>query len=142
MCPAPAERRFPADAGRVGESVRFVADLAAAAGLETERIGRLELAVEEAVVNVCHYAYPSGGGEVVVRVTEEPGRLTVEVEDSGAAFDPLSVPAPDVAAPVDERRIGGLGILLIQRLMDEVRYRREGGRNVLTMVVRPVAGDR
>jgi len=121
MEPDRAVRSFPADTGRIPEVVRFVADRAAVAGLDPEGVKRLELAVEEAVVNVCHYAYPGEGGVVVVRVAGEPSRLTVEVEDAGRPFDPLSAPAPDLAAPIDERRVGGLGIVLIRRLMDEVR---------------------
>ena len=136
MEPDRAVRSFPADTGRIPEVVRFVADRAAVAGLDPEGVKRLELAVEEAVVNVCHYAYPGEGGVVVVRVAGEPSRLTVEVEDAGRPFDPLSAPAPDLAAPIDERRVGGLGIVLIRRLMDEVRYRRDGDRNLLTMVVK------
>ncbi len=116
--------------------VQVVAEAAQAAGLPPERVRQLELAVEEAVVNVCRYAYGGGGGNLVVRVTHAGGALAVEVEDRGAAFDPLAQPLPDTAVPIERRPIGGLGILLIQRMVDEVRYRRAGDRNVLTLVVR------
>jgi anti-sigma regulatory factor (Ser/Thr protein kinase) len=95
------------------------------------------VAVEEAVTNVCRHAYREASGEVRLRLRRSAGALVVEVEDDGPSFDPLSHPEPDVNAPLAERSIGGLGILMIRKLVDEVSWRREDGRNVLTMTVRP-----
>ena len=129
-------RSFPARDEHVGEVLAFVAAEAELAGLPADKATHLELAVEEAVVNVCHYAFPAGDGELVVSVTGDGGAVTVELQDAGVAFDPLALDAPDTTLPIEQRQIGGLGVHLIRKLMDEVSYRREGGRNVLKMVIR------
>jgi len=115
--------------------VAFVAGLAGGAGAGSRIGGRLELAVEEWLVNLCRHAYdrPEGTVEVVVRRAND--RLVVEIADKGAPFDPTAAPEPDVAAPLEERAPGGLGLLLIRRMTDEFRYRREEDRNVVTLAV-------
>ena len=131
-----AERTFPAERDRIRDVVAFVCDSSGRAGLAPQRLKHLELAVEEAVVNVCNYAYGEGGGAVTVRVATDASRVTVEIEDAGAPFDPTAMPEPDLTGDVDERPIGGLGVHLVHTLMDEVAYRREDGRNVFTMVLK------
>ena len=101
---------------------------------------QIAVAVEEVFVNIAHYAYnPEVGGAIIrVAVGDE---ITIEFEDSGAAYDPLSAPAPDLAPPAEEREIGGLGIFMAKNLVDSMEYRREGGRNILTIrknIARPV----
>jgi len=128
------ERRFLADVPVVGEAVAWARAEADAAGLPDARGLDLELAVEEALMNVCTHAYGGRGGEMTVRAGRTDEGFVVEIADSGPAFDPLSLPSPDTAAPLDERRIGGLGVLLVRRVTDGVRWRREAERNVLTLV--------
>ena len=65
---------------------------------------------------------------------EEGKRLMIQIMDWGIAFDPLSLPEPDIEAPIEERKIGGLGIYMMRNIMDEVLYKREGDRNILTLV--------
>ncbi|MDR1980714.1 MAG: SpoIIE family protein phosphatase [Tannerellaceae bacterium] len=92
----------------------------------------LQLAVEEAVVNVISYAYPeneTGAIDIALEMTD--GALIVEITDSGIAFDPTGVPQADVTLPVDERPIGGLGLFLISHVVDSVTYRRQEGKNIL-----------
>ena len=97
---------------------------------------KLRLAAEEILVNVISYAYPGGEGELTITLDETPGRpgLRVEVSDSGIPFDPLAKPDPDVNAPIKDRQIGGLGIYLLKQLMDEVAYRHENDKNILTFI--------
>ncbi|HUK13647.1 MAG TPA: ATP-binding protein [Thermoanaerobaculaceae bacterium] len=134
-----ARRRFRAPAEGVAEILQFVLPLAEAAGIEATRLGHLELAVEEWVVNVGKHAYRERPGAVEVAVRRDASAFVVELEDEGPPFDPTAAPAPDVGAPLEARRPGGLGILLIRRLLDGVGYERRGRRNVLTLVVnRPV----
>ncbi len=104
-------------------------------GVSQENAARLELAVEEWVVNVCRHAYSEAGGTVAVTVREERERVLVEISDLGRAFDPTSFEEPDVTAPLAERAPGGLGVLLIRRMLEDVRYRRDGDRNVVTLAV-------
>jgi len=100
-----------------------------------EKAARLELAVEEWAANVCRHAYPEGGGALEVSVRAEPGRVVVEIADDGCPFDPIAMRAPDVSLPLAERQLGGLGVLLIKRMLEDVRYRREGDHNIVTFTV-------
>ncbi len=113
----------------------FVADLAGTNGVGPEKGSRLELAVEEWVVNLCRHAYGPQGGTVEVVVRADPAHFQVEIADDGPEFDLTARPDPDTSAPLEERTPGGLGLLLIRRMTDEVVYRREGDRNVVTLKV-------
>ena len=94
----------------------------------------LNLALEEAVTNSMLYAYPQGTtGLVDIEGGNQGSTLTFIVSDSGVAFDPTQQAEADVTLGVEERPIGGLGIFLVREIMDEVRYERQGERNVLTL---------
>lgn len=94
---------------------------------------RFNLALDEVLTNVIGYAFSDGRQhEIEVRVDFRRGVLTATVSDDGAPFDPLSQPAPDIHAALEDRKIGGLGIHLLRSLTDAVAYRRDGGRNHLT----------
>ena len=100
------------------------------------------LAIEELVTNTIGYGYDDGGEhsiDVVLRI--EGDTLTVEIADDGRAFDPLQAPEPDLGAPLEERALGGLGIYLVRKTMDGVAYRRQDGRNVVTLTKRTARGD-
>ena len=113
----------------------FVEAFGAAEGLGPEAVYSLNLALDEVVTNVIRYAHDDDGREhpIVVRLALERGVLTAQVEDDGHAFNPLEAPPPDLDVSLDERPIGGLGIFLVRSVMNSVEYRREDGRNVLTM---------
>jgi len=91
----------------------------------------VKLALDEIVTNVICYAEASQA--IVVRLTRAEAELVIEVEDDGRPFDPIRVAAPDVGAPLDERRVGGLGLHFVRTVIDELAYRRCGNKNVLTM---------
>ena len=129
-------RTVPADLDRTGDVTRMVREAAAAAGIAAERARRLELAVEEAFVNICHHAFPDGGGEVVVSLEAAGGGLTVELEDGGPAFDPLVVRG-EPGDELESRDLGGVGLPMIRQLADSVRYRRDGDRNRLSLSLEP-----
>jgi serine/threonine-protein kinase RsbW len=116
--------------------VSFVTDLAAEAGVPAEKVSRLDLAIEEWATNVCRYAYRGGDGSVWVAVGRDGPTLVVELTDEGSPFDPTAAAEPDVSLPLSERSPGGLGLLLIRRMVDELSYRRDGHRNVVTLAVR------
>ena len=128
------ERSFPAVVPAVAEAVGWVRARADEEQVPSERSLDVELAVEEALMNVCLHAYGGGGGELSVRAGRTGEGFVVEVEDAGPPFDPTSAPMPDTSAPLEERPVGGLGVLLVRRVTDLVRWRREDGRNVLTLV--------
>lgn len=125
---------------RVEELRRVQAALeqfAAAERLPLSLLGSLSLVIEEVVCNIVFHGYEDDAEhEIELRLAVEGDDLVLEVEDDGRAFDPLSVPAPDLGAPLPGRPVGGLGIPLIRRLMDEMRHERRCGRNRLTLTKR------
>lgn len=96
------------------------------------------LALDELVANVAAHAYPADAADPFLRldVSVEDGAVDLTVADGGLAFDPLNAAAPDVTLPVEERPIGGLGIFLVQKLMDSVAYDRVEGQNRVRIVKR------
>jgi anti-sigma regulatory factor (Ser/Thr protein kinase) len=116
----------------------FVREGARAAALNDEKLWRLDLVLEEALVNVFRYAYPTDRpGEVRVGWRSgENGGLTVVICDSGREFDPLSKAPPDLTADLEDRPIGGLGIHLIRQIAASVQYQRIGDMNQLTFEIR------
>ena len=103
-------------------------------GLKGEGLFAVELATEEAVVNVFKYAYPHGEGKIRLRCMEDGDRFVIEVTDWGVPFDATVLPDPDLT--LEERPVGGLGIYLIKKMTDEMRYTREDGRNILRLFIR------
>jgi serine/threonine-protein kinase RsbW len=130
------ERVFLANTDTIPDVIGFIAGEAEKWGLHPQRLMQLELAVEEAVVNICLYAYEVPPGELLVHVDSGAAQFVVELIDEGVPFDPLGVEEPDLRAPADERQVGGLGIFLVRRVMDEVSYRRDGASNILRLVIR------
>jgi anti-sigma regulatory factor (Ser/Thr protein kinase) len=96
---------------------------------------QVNLVLEEVAINVIYYGHDGGLHEIEIALTSELDALTIEVIDDGRAFDPTKdATVPDVTLPMEERSVGGLGVYLVRTMMDEMRYRREGGRNHLTLV--------
>jgi anti-sigma regulatory factor (Ser/Thr protein kinase) len=96
-------------------------------------LNAVNVALEEIVTNVISYAYDGGDHAIGVEFWLDDGSVHAVVTDDGRAYDPLQRPDPDVHAPLEERPIGGLGVMLVRRLMDEATYERRGGTNVLTV---------
>lgn len=98
----------------------------------------LNIAIEEIASNAIRHGSqpldPTGEDPILIRVTVGPDDIRIEIEDAGVAFNPLAHPLPDPATPLDERRAGGLGILMVVQMMDQVSYVRSDGRNCLTLV--------
>ena len=117
--------------------IAAVEDMAERENWPPELVFRVQLAIEEVVLNVMDYGYDDGIHEFEVIITSEADFLTIEVVDGGRPFDPLhDATIPDLEASVEERKVGGLGIHLVRTMMDQVNYRREQGRNHLTLVAR------
>ena len=96
---------------------------------------QIALAVEEIFVNIANYAYAPEKGKAAVRVevSEEPVTVTITFVDHGVPYDPLAKEDPDTGLPADEREIGGLGIFLTKKIMDDVTYTYKDGQNILTL---------
>ena len=93
------------------------------------------VAIEEVFVNVAHYAYGEGEGDMTLSIAFNPEsrEVTFRMADKGIPFDPLKKPDPDITLSAEEREIGGLGIFITKKTMDTVSYAYENGENVLTM---------
>jgi anti-sigma regulatory factor (Ser/Thr protein kinase) len=130
------ERTFVANLETIPAMMEFVAETAAAFGVHRKRIMHLELAVEEAAANICSYAYEIPPGEVTVKISRDLELVRIELVDAGVPFDPMAMEAPDIQSELEQRQVGGLGIFLIRRMLDEVRYSRSGELNILSLAVR------
>lgn len=112
----------------------YVEAIAIEKNFEEDLKAEIQLALEEAVVNVMSYAYPEGTvGIVNINGTIDNEWATFVVTDSGIPFDPLTKEEPDITLPAEDRPIGGLGIFMVRHIMDEVIYKRQDGKNMLTL---------
>jgi sigma-B regulation protein RsbU (phosphoserine phosphatase) len=101
-------------------------------GFNKDVQGKIEIAVEEVFVNIANYAYSPGVGNAVVYISVTD-KTVIRFEDTGMPYNPLERPAPDLDKPLMERDIGGLGVFLVKKMMDNVEYTRVGNKNVLVM---------
>ena len=103
----------------------------------TDLLFRINLVIEELVLNIIDYGYDDNDHEIELNFKSDTNSVTVDITDEGRAFDPLNdAPEPDVNSPLEERHVGGLGVYLARTMMDELTYRRENSRNHLTLVKR------
>ena len=131
-------------AAKVGNLIvanNFVEDCADRFAVTAKMKFRLELALEEAFINICSHAYPDGEGDVEICFTGDSDTFVLEIADSGKPFDVLSLPDPDITLDIMDRQIGGLGIHFIRTMSDSVSYRRENNRNILRMVFEKESGN-
>jgi serine/threonine-protein kinase RsbW len=126
--------KLPANIGSLRELRDFIRHGAQAAALPEAQLDRLDLVMEEIVMNVINYAYPGGerGTVEVGYAVESQGKLLVQVSDTGRAFDPLAKNPPDLRLGLADRPIGGLGIFLVKQITRSINYSRVGNRNILT----------
>lgn len=102
--------------------------------LPSRSVVRLHVAIEEHLTNVILHGYqPGQAGIIAVRFAFEPGVFRILIEDDAAPFNPLEAPGVDTSLPVEDKPLGGLGIHMIRRSVDELEYRRANGRNILVM---------
>ena len=122
------------DIAEIPQLSAFIDTFAEEAGIDFSLVMSLQLALEEAVVNVMEYAYPKGTvGKVLVTASAEGDDLEFVISDSGKAFDPTAKAEVNVDLGVEDRPIGGLGIHLVRNIMDSVAYERKDGKNILTL---------
>ncbi|MCF0137148.1 MAG: SpoIIE family protein phosphatase, partial [Oscillospiraceae bacterium] len=105
-------------------------------GCSMKTVFQINVAVDEICSNIIHYAYPEGGGLLTVKIFEKPNprRVFIRFEDEGIPYNPLVKEAPDVTLSAEERDIGGLGIYIVKKTMDDVRYKYENEKNILTII--------
>ena len=112
----------------------FIEDIGEEFSLTPDVVFNLNLVLEEAVVNIINYAYPKEENQsIYLSARLHEGSIVLILTDTGKEFDPTMAPEADVTLSADEREIGGLGIFLIRQIMNEVRYERIDGKNILTL---------
>jgi len=129
--------RFPASFEYLDEVRTRVAETARTAGMDDNAVYAAQLAADEAASNIIEHGYAGKTGASFELTCEfKRDRLVITFYDQGITFDVSKAAKPDVKADLSERKIGGLGIYLMHKLMDEVHYRSTGSENILTLVKR------
>ena len=131
------ELRLKAKSEELDTLLALIDEEVEAAGCPMKYQMKLDLAVEEIFVNIAHYAYEKeGAGDADISVETDPDgqKVTITFKDSGIPYNPLEHEDPDVTKPAEDRRIGGLGIYLVKKTMDDVKYEYLDGKNVLTIL--------
>ena len=119
--------------GQAREILKAILESPEVSSCNLKEILALRLACEEIVMNVTSYAYPEGAEGFLDVDIQKTDRITIRFEDGGVPFNPLEQKNPDTGLSWKKRHIGGLGIVLLRRKMDNVRYAYEDNKNVLTI---------
>ena len=123
------------DLKRVPRLNTFIDEVCEANGFDMSATMQINLAIEEAVVNVMNYAYPAGTvGNITIEVKSNGSEVSFIINDTGTPFDPTAKPEVDITLSAEDRSIGGLGIHLIRQIMDHINYERVNGHNILTLI--------
>jgi len=130
-----AELSVEARESKLAEVRDFVGRICRYAGFDGADIANFKLAVDEACTNIIQHSLQNQGGQIDIVVRYRPGFVEIDLEDQGQAFDVAAVQSPDLDHYVSIGKRGGLGIYLIQRIMDEVEFDRRGDTNHLRMVM-------
>ena len=131
--------QFSAKFEFLDEIREFVGEIARAGGFGDKDVYNIQLASDEAASNIIEHAYEGvSDGLLEISCGMRGDAITIILVDHGESFDPSEIPLPDLKADLSDRKIGGLGIFLMRKLMDEVHYDSQPGRNsnTLTMIKR------
>ena len=122
------------EVSEISRLATFVEEIGEEFELELKLVMNLNLILEEAVSNIIFYAYPREKSEkIIIDVVKNGGNLVFTITDNGVEFDPTKTTEADITLPAGERPIGGLGIFLIKKIMNEVTYQRIDGANIFTL---------
>ena len=129
-------KTFPAKVEALSDVLGFVDQTLEGYGCPMKIQTAVCVAIEEVFVNVAHYAYGDGEGDMTLGIgfDADSREITFRMTDKGTPFNPLEKPDPDITLSAEEREIGGLGIFITKKTMDTVGYAYENGENILTMI--------
>ena len=126
--------KVKADTAELDNVLSFADAILEELGCSVKAQMQIDIAIEEIFVNIAHYAYPEAEGEAVISVDSGEGpSVTITFEDEGIPYDPLKNEDPDITLSAEDRPIGGLGIFMVKKSMDEVSYEYKDGKNRLTI---------
>ncbi len=126
---------FPANLSSLDEIMEYLRSTFTGVSLSEKEKKKFELAIEEAVVNIIHYAYQTPDGKIEVSCKYDPATLTLvaKLKDSGRAFNPLDIDKIQTPKSLEIQPIGGLGIHFMKELVDNIEYSYIEGENILTL---------
>jgi len=129
------ELTIAATVENIGTVTAFVDEQLEALDCPMKAQMQIDIAIDELFGNIAHYAYTPEVGNATVRVEveEEPMAVVITFLDQGVPYDPLTAEDPDTTLSADERKIGGLGIFMVKKSMDEIDYKYQDGQNILTI---------
>ena len=124
-----------ADISQLDQVLSFIDGILEELDCPTNTKMQIDVAIEEVFVNIVRYAYPECEGEAAIEVetTDSPRAVKITFEDEGVPFNPLEHEDPDTTLSSDDRQVGGLGILMVKKSMDDVSYEYNDGKNRLTI---------
>ena len=127
--------KVDAKVNNLSKVLDFINDELSEAGCSIRDAMQIDVAVEELFVNISLYAYPSGSGSATISISvlDDPKTAEITLIDSGVPFDPLEKEEPDISLNAKEREIGGLGIYMVRKTMDELTYENSDGLNITTI---------
>lgn len=127
---------FAAHLDNLYEMLLFIRKQAESQGFDEIEISKIELAAEEALVNIISYGYPVTHGQIDISCEKAyKNSLKITIKDDGIPFNPLTnCKEHDPDAPIEARSVGGYGVFFIMKIMDEVEYKRENDHNILVMI--------
>jgi anti-sigma regulatory factor (Ser/Thr protein kinase) len=129
------EKKFAAKLEALGPVLAWMRECAPLSGFKDEEWKRIEVALEEALVNIIQHAYSKKQGTIILSCDMVPKeKIEFLIRDSGCAFNPENIPDPSSDEEIEDRKEGGLGLVLMHAYMDEIRYERIGKQNVLRLV--------
>ena len=130
------ELTLPANIDQLDTVLEFVEGILDTTDCPIDVRMHIQIAVEEIFVNIAHYAYTPSEGEATIRcsVSHEPPAVTIQFRDHGVPYNPLLREDPDITLTAEQRSIGGLGIFMVKKSMDEVQYQYADGQNIFTIV--------
>ena len=125
----------PAERGEFTVLQQWLSSIAAELDIQDRIKKQLMISCDEVFTNIASYAYPEGSGsvEIAIEFVAEKRNLRIIFSDSGIAFDPLAISEPDTGAALSERKIGGLGMFMVKKMMDSIEYFRKDGKNILIL---------
>ncbi len=129
------EITLPAIVENIETATDFVNEYLDEIGCSMKMQMKIAIVIDEIISNIVHYAYGSSKGDVTVAVDfeTEPKAIMLSFSDSGIAYNPLAKEDPDITLSSEERQIGGMGIFMVKKLMDDISYEHVNGQNVLTV---------
>ena len=130
-----SELHFQPIKGQTRQILRAILQSPEVSSCNVKETLALRLACEEIIMNVTSYAYPDSTDGFLDVAIQKTDRVTIRFEDGGVPFNPLAQQKPDTSQSWKQRRIGGLGIFLVRRKMDDVRYTYENQKNILTIEI-------